>query len=62
MYKRQIKNPTEIEVAEAKMTWGAMRLSFLNESRRLDVNKMKRELIDNLRYPNAIDGIKESLP
>ena len=57
-----IKNPTEIEVAEAKMTWGAMRLSFLNESRRLDVNKMKRELIDNLRYPNAIDGIKESLP
>lgn len=57
-----IKNPTEIEAAEAKMTWGAMRLSFLNESRRLDVNKMKRELIDNLRYPNAIDGIKESLP
>ena len=44
------------------MKWGAMRLSFLNESRRLDVNKMKRELIDNLRYPNAIDGIKESLP
>ena len=57
-----INNPTEIEPAEAEMTWGAMRLSFLNESRRLDVNKMKRELIDNLRYPNAIDGIKESLP
>ena len=57
-----INNPTEIEVAEAKIKWGAMRLSFLNESRRLDVNKMKRELIDNLRNPNAIDGIKESLP
>ena len=57
-----INNPTEIEVAEAKIKWGAMRLSFLNESRRLNVNKMKKELIDNLKYPNAIDGIKESLP
>ena len=57
-----INNPTEIEPAEAEMTWGAMRLSFLNESRRLNVNKMKKELIDNLKYPKAIDGIKESLP
>ena len=57
-----INNPTEIEVAEAKIKWEAMRLSFLNESRRLNVNKMKKELIDNLKYPNAIDGIKESLP
>ena len=57
-----INNPAEIEPAEAEMTWGAMRLSFLNESRRLNVNKMKKELIDNLKYPKAIDGIKESLP
>ena len=57
-----INNPTEIEPAEAEMTWGAMRLSFLNESRRLNVNKMKKELIDKLKYPKAIDGIKESLP
>ena len=61
-HKVGINNPTEIEPAEAEMTWGAMRLSFLNESRRLNVNKMKKELIDNLKYPKAIDGIKESLP
>ena len=53
--------PPEISLQDARKTWSAKRLSFLNESRRLDTQKLHKELNVELRYADAEDGIRASL-
>jgi nucleoside-diphosphate-sugar epimerase len=54
--------PPEVSMREAQQTFGAMRLSFLNESRRVDVRRMREVLQVSLAYADARDGILASLP
>jgi len=54
--------PTEISLQEALRTWSATRVSFLTESRKLALEKMRANLDVELRYGNAEDGIRASLP
>ena len=56
-----INLPLEISHEEALKTWNKSRLSFLNESRRLDTRKLDRELKVKLLYKNPVQGIKASL-
>ena len=53
--------PREITLAEAKTRFSAMRLSFLGESRRLDVTRMRTVLGVTPRYGDPEDGIRASL-
>ncbi|MCI0517458.1 MAG: NAD-dependent epimerase/dehydratase family protein [Woeseiaceae bacterium] len=53
--------PPLISRAEALATLPASRLSFLQESRRLDTRKMHEVLGVRLRYANAEIGIRDSL-
>ena len=53
--------PAEISLADANRTWSEARLSFLNESRRLDTQKMRTVLGVTPRFSNAEDGIRASL-
>lgn len=54
--------PPEVSLREAQQTFGEMRLSFLNESRRVDVRRMREILQVSLAYADARDGILASLP
>lgn len=51
----------EISRADAERQFSAERLSFMNESRRIDLTRMERVLKPALRYRNATDGITASL-
>ena len=51
----------EISRAEAPARFSAGRLSFINESRRLDNRKMLRKLRPNLSYADPEAGIRASL-
>lgn len=51
----------EISRAEAARQFSPQRLSFLNESRRIDLRRMEQALKPALRYRNAADGIAASL-
>lgn len=53
--------PQQITLAEARKRFGAMRLSFLEESRRLDNRRMHNRLGVELRYPDMASGIAASL-
>ncbi len=53
--------PEAITMAEASETWGERRLSFLRESRRLDLRRMYDVLRICPRYPDATEGIRASL-
>lgn len=53
--------PPAIEREAAERTFSPMRLSFLNESRRLDLQKMRNVLGVTPRYADAADGIAASL-
>ena len=52
----------EITRDDATSLFSPERLSYLNESRRLDNAKMLGELLPELAYPNPADGIRASLP
>jgi nucleoside-diphosphate-sugar epimerase len=54
--------PPEVSMEVAQRTFGDMRLSFMNESRRVDVRRMREVLRVTLAYPDARDGILASLP
>ena len=56
-----LPEPDAISLAEAETRWSAMRLSFVRESRRVDVTKMREVLGYSPRYANPEDGICESL-
>ena len=53
--------PLEIPMAEATRMFSESRLSFLQESRRLDTSKMREVLGVVPRYEDATDGIRASL-
>ena len=46
---------------EAERTWSPMRLSFLNESRQVDVRKMREILRPSLAFADPVEGIARSL-
>ncbi len=56
-----LEPPPTISMAEAEREFSPMRLSFLQESRRVDTRKMRDVLGVRLRYPNPDDGIAASL-
>ncbi|MEQ8207090.1 MAG: NAD-dependent epimerase/dehydratase family protein [Woeseia sp.] len=53
--------PESVSMAEANKTWNERRLSFLRESRRLDLRRMYDVLRICPRYPDATEGIRASL-
>lgn len=53
--------PPQVSRAEAQTTFGAMRLSFLNEQRTLDATRLTRDLGVALRYADPLAGIRASL-
>jgi hypothetical protein len=57
----KLNMPNEISKNEAKKTWDKKRLTFLEESRRIDTKKMRKDLLVKLRYPDAEKGIKTIL-
>jgi nucleoside-diphosphate-sugar epimerase len=60
-HQMKLNMPTEISKNEAKKTWNKKRLTFLEESRRIDTKKMRKDLLEKLRYPDAEKGIREIL-
>ncbi|MBT8099551.1 MAG: NAD-dependent epimerase/dehydratase family protein [Gammaproteobacteria bacterium] len=53
--------PPVVSRARAEKTFSDKRLSFLRESRRLDLAKMRSELNVDVHYADAADGIAASL-
>lgn len=53
--------PAEISLSEARRTWSPARLSFVTESRQLDLTRMTEMLGVRPRYANAENGIRASL-
>jgi nucleoside-diphosphate-sugar epimerase len=53
--------PEFISMEAAQRVYSAERLSFINESRRLNVGKMRRELQPELHYTNLEAGVHASL-
>ena len=49
--------PPRVTRAEAASTLGALQMSFMSESRRLDNRRLKRELGLRLRYPTVEQGL-----
>ena len=57
--------PPKVSRVEAALQLSPMQMSFMNESRRLDNRRLKRELLVTLRYPDVAAGIaaaQASLP
>jgi nucleoside-diphosphate-sugar epimerase len=52
-----LPRPPRITRAEAASVMGAMQLSFMSESRRLDNHRLKAELGLRLRYPTVREGL-----
>jgi nucleoside-diphosphate-sugar epimerase len=52
-----VPRPPRITRAEAGAVLGAMQLSFMSESRRLDNRRLKAELGVRLRYPTVREGL-----
>ncbi len=52
-----LPRPPRITRAEAATVMGAMQLSFMSESRRLDNHRLKTELGLRLRYPTVREGL-----
>lgn len=52
-----LPRPPRIDRDEAQRRMSAQRLSFMNESRRLDNTRLKQELKVRLRYPTAWQGL-----
>jgi nucleoside-diphosphate-sugar epimerase len=52
-----LPRPPRITRAEATTVMGAMQLSFMSESRRLDNRRLKAELGLRLRYPTVREGL-----
>ncbi len=57
----RLREPASISLAEAETRWSAMRLSFVRESRRVDVTKMRETLGYRPRFADPEDGIRASL-
>jgi nucleoside-diphosphate-sugar epimerase len=53
-----LPRPPRITRAEAKVRISPSMMSFMNDSKRLRNNRIKKELYVKLRYPTVFDGIK----
>jgi nucleoside-diphosphate-sugar epimerase len=53
--------PPRVSMDEAQLTFSPERLSFINESRRVSNERMRKHLGLKLRYGNIDDGIRASL-
>ena len=51
--------PPRVSRAQAAATLGAMQMSFMSESRRLDNRRLKAELRLTLRYPTVLHGLRQ---
>ena len=56
-----LKMPPQISMIEAQRRFSDKRLSFLKESRVLDISKMERYFPNMIKYKNVRKGIKASL-
>jgi len=56
-----LPQPNEISLAEAQERWSEMRLSFVNESRRVDTTKMQEVLGVTPKFTDPEAGIAASL-
>jgi nucleoside-diphosphate-sugar epimerase len=56
-----LEPPPQVSMDEAQLTFSPERLSFLNESRRVDNRRLLRELNVELRYGDIDEGIEHSL-
>lgn len=56
-----LEPPPQVPRSIAEQTFSSGRLSFLRESRRLDNNRMRAELLPRLQYADPEDGIRASL-
>ena len=57
-----IPRPPAVTMAEARKVMGPGMLSYLSESRRLDVRRMREELAVTLRYPDLAAGLPSCRP
>jgi nucleoside-diphosphate-sugar epimerase len=57
----EIAAPEFISLQEAQQLYSAERLSFINETRRLDTVKMRRVLRPVLHYADLASGVRASL-
>jgi len=57
----RLPEPPQISLEEARLTFSAEQLSFLEESRRIDNRRLRTELCLQLQYSNNDDGIRASL-
>lgn len=55
-----LERPRRITRATAQQEFTPMQLSFLQESRRLDNQRLKKELKLRLRYPSVKEGLRDS--
>ena len=53
-----LPQPPRLSLAQAREQLGAMQLSFMGESRRLDNRRLKKELRVRLRYPSVREGLQ----
>ena len=53
-----LPRPPRIDRASAASQLPPMMLSFMSESRRLDNQRLKRELRLRLRYPSIAEGLR----
>jgi nucleoside-diphosphate-sugar epimerase len=53
--------PAFISLDEARRLYSPERLSFINESRRLDTSKLRRELQPEVHYADLASGVRASL-
>jgi len=56
-----IKRNVEIDIAEADKFYSPAYMSYLKESKKLDITKLKQKLKPNFKFENCIDGIKDCL-
>ena len=56
-----LTRPPQISRAEAEERFSANMLSFLNESRRIDSSRLRKELGMQLKYPDLASGLEASL-
>ena len=56
-----LKMPPQISMTEAQRCFSEKRLSFLNESRILDISKMEKHFPNQIKYKKVRKGIEASL-
>ncbi len=57
----KLKTPPQITMSEAQQCFSEKRLSFLKESRILDISKMEEHFPNQIKYKNIREGIEASL-